>query len=162
MSVRLELNDSERKHSYSKYYDLPMTPVPEEKMAILAKGPIDPSLALRIEDRNDLFRPGYLECETGYCIMEDGTGYLANHTFMPGVTREMFEWWFAWHSVEDLRYRIWDPEDHYYARNQNMERVLDASLPMRERTWGTQHVILEDIGGGADDLILNFEYPDKM
>lgn len=112
-----------------------------------------PSLALRIEDRNDLFRPGYLECETGYCIMEDGSGYLANHTFMPGVTREMFEWWFAWHSVEDLRYRIWDPEDHYYARNQNMERVLDASLPMRERTWGTQHVILEDIGSGTDFII---------
>ena len=68
---------------------------------------------------------------------------------MPGVTPEMFEWWFAWHGLEDLRYRIWDPEDHYYARQQNRARTLDQSLPMRERTWGTCHHVKEDIGGGV-------------
>ena len=55
------------------------------------------SLALKIEDRNKLFEPGYLPCEIGYCVMEDGSAYLANRTEMPGVTPEMFEWWFAWH-----------------------------------------------------------------
>lgn len=162
MAVRPELKAEERKFSYSKYYDLPMTPIPEEKMGILAKGPIDASLALRIENRNDLFKPGYLDCEIGYCVAENGTGYLANLTFMPGVTKEMFEWWFAWHSLEDLRYRIWDPEDHFYARTQNRDKVLDSSVPMREKTWGTKHHVLEDIGGGPDELILNFEYPDKL
>ena len=35
---------------------------------------------------------------------------------MPGVTSEMLDWWFPWHSVgSDLRYKIWDPEDHYFA-----------------------------------------------
>ena len=148
MSKRPELTAAERALPYAKFYDLPITPIPEEKLAVLAAGPIDPSLALKIEDRNDLFKPGYLPCEIGYCVMPNGTGFLANRTEMPGVTPEMFEWWFAWHSLEDLRYRIWDPEDHYYARQQMREKTLDQSLPMRERTWGTVHHVLEDIGPG--------------
>ena len=162
MSQRPVLTAEERALPYSKFYDLPITPIPAEKIAILEAGPIDPSLALKIQDRNDLFKPGYLPCEVGYCVMEDGTGYLANKTEMPGVTAEMFEWWMAWHSLEDLRYRIWDPEDHFYARNQMPERVLDDSLSMRERTWGTQHFVLEDIGAGPDELILNFRYPHEL
>ena len=125
MSKRPELTAAERALPYAKFYDLPITPIPEEKLAVLAAGPIDPSLALKIEDRNDLFKPGYLPCEIGYCVMPNGTGFLANRTEMPGVTPEMFEWWFAWHSLEDLRYRIWDPEDHYYARQQMREKTLD-------------------------------------
>lgn len=162
MSTRPALTPEERTLSYSKYYDLPITPIPEEKRAILKAGPIDPKLALHIENRNDLFKPGYLDCEIGWCVMEDGTGYLSNLTPMPSVTPEMFEWWFAWHSLEDMRYRIWDPEDHFYARQQMREKTLDASLPMRERTWGTVHHVLEDIGAGPDELILNFRYPHEL
>lgn len=134
MSQRPVLTPEERALSYAKYYDLPITPIPQEKLAILEGGPIDPSLALKIEDRNDLFLPGYLPCETGYCVMPNGTGYLANRTEMPGVTPEMFEWWFAWHGLNDMRYRIWDPEDHFYARQQNPDKVLDPGVPMREKT----------------------------
>lgn len=162
MSKRPELTAAERALPYAKFYDLPITPIPEEKLAVLAAGPIDPSLALKIEDRNDLFKPGYLPCEIGYCVMPDGTSFLANRTEMPGVTPEMFEWWFAWHSLEDLRYRIWDPEDHYYARQQMREKTLDQSLPMRERTWGTVHHVLEDIGPGPDELVLEFRYPHEL
>ena len=162
MSQRPVLTPEERALSYAKYYDLPITPIPQEKLAILEGGPIDPSLALKIEDRNDLFLPGYLPCETGYCVMPNGTGYLANRTEMPGVTPEMFEWWFAWHGLNDMRYRIWDPEDHFYARQQNPDKVLDPSVPMREKTWGTVHHVLEGIGGGPDELILEFRYPHEL
>lgn len=94
--------------------------------------------------------------------MEDGTGYLANRTEMPGVTPEMFDWWFAWHGLEDMRYRIWDPEDHFYARQQMPEKVLDPKVPMKEKTWGTVHIVREDIGAGPDDLVLNFRYPHEL
>ena len=57
MSKRPELTAAERALPYAKFYDLPITPIPEEKLAVLAAGPIDPSLALKIEDRNDLFKP---------------------------------------------------------------------------------------------------------
>ena len=74
----------------------------------------------------------------------------------------MFEWWFAWHGLNDMRYRIWDPEDHFYARQQMPEKVLDPSVPMREKTWGTVHHVLEDIGAGPDQLILEFRYPHEL
>jgi len=162
MSQRPELTEEDRKKSYAKYYDLPIAPIPEEKQAIIMGEPMDPSLALPIEKRNDLFIPGYLPCESGYCVLENGTAYVANLTKMPGVTTEMFEWWFAWHGLEDLRYRIWDPEDHFYARQQMPEKVQNPDVPMREKTWGTVHLVLEDIGGGADELVLNFRYPHEL
>ena len=153
MPQRPALTPQERALPYAKLYDLPITPIPAEKLAILEGGPMDPSLALKLEDRSDLFLPGCLPCEIGWCVMPDGTGYLANRTEMPGVTPEMFEWWFAWHSLEDL---------HYYARQQNRARALDRSLPMRERTWGTSHHVKEDVGGGPDELILEFRYPREL
>ena len=159
MPARPQLKPEERALSYAKYYDLPITPIPPEKLAVLQAGPIDPKLALPIERRNDLFNPGYLDCEVGWCVMENGTGYLANLTPMPGVTPEMFNWWFAWHGLEDMRYRIWDPEDHFYARQQNPDRIKDPGVPMREKNWGTVHFVLEDIGPGPDELVLNFQYP---
>lgn len=59
MSQRSELSKEDRALSYSKYYDLPITPIPEEKLAILKAGPMDPKQALPIEKCNDLFIPGY-------------------------------------------------------------------------------------------------------
>lgn len=162
MAERRPLTEEEKKLSYAKYYDLPMTPIPEDKLAILAAGPLSEEQMLPIEERGKLFDEGYFETEAGYGVFENGTAYVANCTQMPGVTPEMFEWWFAWHGLEDMRYRIWDPEDHYYARQQNRERALDASLPMRERTWETVHEVLEDIGPGPDKLILEFRDPAVM
>ena len=42
------------------------------------------------------------------------------------------------------------------------EKTLDQSLPMRERTWGTVHHVLEDIGPGPDELVLEFRYPHEL
>lgn len=162
MSSRPPLSAAERKLSYAKFYDLPLTPVDPAKLKVLANGPLNPAEALPIERRNDLFLPGYLPGETGFCVLENGAGYISNLTKMPGVTPAMFDWWFAWHSLEYLRYRIWDPEDHYYARQQMRAKTLDQSLPMRERTWGTVHHIQEDIGLGVENIILNFRYPHEM
>ena len=33
---------------------------------------------------------------------------------------------------------------------------------MREKTWGTVHVVREDIGPGPDDLVLEFRYPHEL
>jgi len=159
MKKRPPLTEHQKKFSYSKYYYLPMAPIPEYKLAILAAGPIDPGKALKIENRTELQEPGYQECESGYCVMEDGSGYVANYTLMPQATIEMAEWWFVWHSLEDVRYKIWDPEDHIYARNLHREKALDRTLPMRERIYGCSHDILEDIGGGPVKIMLDFKRP---
>ena len=62
MPQRAPLTAEERALPYAKFYDLPITPIPEEKLAVLSGGPMDPALAMKIEDRNDLFLPGDLPC----------------------------------------------------------------------------------------------------
>lgn len=42
MSQRPVLTPEERALSYAKYYDLPITPIPQEKLAILEGGPSRP------------------------------------------------------------------------------------------------------------------------
>lgn len=160
--MKPELTTNEKKFTYSKYFDQPMAPIPQEKLDILAGGPLSEDKMLKLTERAKLFEPGYLEGETGYGVMADGTGYVANLTYMPGVTKEMFEWWFAWHCLEDARYKIWDPEDHYYARTQDVKTAMNKALPMRERTWGTTHEVREDMGNGPQDMIIEFKKPSEM
>jgi hypothetical protein len=117
---------------YAKYYYRePKAPAPE-KLATMAK-PIDPSQALRIEDRNDLLNSGYLEAEAGWCIMPDGSAYVANHTEMPGVTVDMFLWWFAWHALEPMRYKIWYRPSHYLVQPTPASRELLTTTSHQDR-----------------------------
>ena len=90
MGKKVPITEEQRRLSYAKYYDQDMAPVPSDKLALL-ETPMDPAKALNIHDRNRLFDEGYMDVETGYCVMEDGSGYIANHTKMPGVTVEMFD-----------------------------------------------------------------------
>lgn len=151
------VTEEDTKKSYFKYYLRDMTaPAPE---AYQQMHYITPDKALPFSERNHLFDPGYMEVEKGFTIMPDGTGYLANLTKMPGVTTEMFDWWFAWHSLDNLRYTIWDPDDHYKAENMNLARATDESLSYRERLWDVTHDIIEDTGMGPDGIYINFKYP---
>lgn len=161
MDKRVGITEAQRNLSYAKYYDKPLAEVPKVKTAF-AEHAMDPAKALKIQDRNKLFDPGYFEVETGYCVMEDGTGYICNLTPMPNVTVEMFDWWFAWHGLGDFRYTIWDPEDHYEARSTNLAQGRCPNLSLKEKYWGTTHLIKEDIGFGPDHLYANFTRPAYM
>ncbi len=158
---KVPLKEEDKKKSYYKYYEQDLAPFDPAKMEKMRKG-LTPDKALPFKDRNKLFDPGYFEDEVGWCVMPDGTGYISNLTKMPGVTVEMFDWWFAWHSLDDLRYTIWDPEDHYYARTMNRARALDPDLSPRERLWDTTHDILEDTGLGPEGLYINFKNPGDL
>ena len=157
-----ELTKVEKTKPFAKYFYRPMTPAPQEIYELLDKGPIDPSLALNIKDRNELLNPGYLPCERGFCLMPDGTGFIAMLTEMPGVTMEMIEWWFVWHGLEDLRYSIWCPDDHLgiHVRDDGLERRLDTTLSLKERNWNTTDVVYEDIGTGPMLLDISFMSPE--
>lgn len=158
---RIPVTNEQMKYSYSKYYDKPLAPVPAEKL-LSGETPMDPGKALKIKDRNKLFDPGYFEVETGYCVMEDGTGYICNLTKMPGVTVEMFDWWFAWHGLGDMRYTIWHPYAHHGAISCNLVQGRSPKLSLKEKYWGTTHLIREDLGFGPDDLFASFKRPGEM
>lgn len=158
------ITDEEAKLPYAKYFSQPMAKIPQEKLDIWKASAADSSEALPFDQRGafqDAETPGL---SGGFCIAPDGSGFVANTTYMPGVTAEMFNWWFGWHSVtSDLRYKIWDPEDHYHARADKVEYVKDPSVPVSEKTWGVNHTIKEDIGlGGPEDILLCFRRPSEL
>ena len=101
MAVR-QLTPEEEAKPYAKYYHRPLTPPDPDLIAqIRPDVQIDPALALPPERISDLLDPGYHEVETGWCVMPNGSGYLAVHNRMPGVTVEMLDWWFWWHSMAE-------------------------------------------------------------
>lgn len=145
---------------YYKYYAQDMAEIPEEKIAVRDGGPSE--LKAVPFDQKDLYLAGQDDdfCQVGYGIMDDGTGFVCNTTYMPGVTPEMLDWWFPWHSVgSDLRYKMWDREDHYFARADNVPYVCDPDVPMNQKTWGVNHYIIENIGLGPEFLKLQFLRP---
>lgn len=157
-----ELTAAEKSKPYSKYFYQAMAPAPKATMDLLAKGPIDPALALPVQERNGILNPGSLPTEIGYCMMADGSGFVAMKTEMPGVTSEMINWWFFWHGLESLRYKIWDLDDHYavHVLEKDLPRRLDMRLTARERNWSTTDVVDEDIGTGSVVLYISFMSPE--
>ena len=163
MAKKVPVTNSDRKKSYFKYYAQDIYVGEAEKYEKITKEPLDNSIAHRIQDRNDLFNPGYMEGEFGWWQLEDGTAMIANQTFFPDLTGEMFDWWFAWHPIDRLRYACWDNEDHYDVYLEDYDKALDMSKSMRERHWGSVHHIWEDIGmGQADYLVIHFEKPSDL
>ncbi len=156
MSGKVGVSQEEKSLPYFKYFEQPLAPIPQEKLDLLEKGPSQvPAVPFA---QSGLFLSGQdgEYCQMGYGVAEDGTGFVCNQTYMPGVTGEMLDWWFPWHSVgSDLRYKIWDPEDHYFARADRADYVCDpegshepenlGSEPLHHRRRGSGPGFLEAV-----------------
>jgi len=157
---KVGVSQEEKKLPYYKYFEQELALAPEEKLNVLKSG-VSKCPAVPFE-KKDLFLAGkdHEYCQVGFGIQPDGTGFVCNTTYMPDVTGEMLDWWFPWHSVgSDLRYKIWDPQDHYFARADRADYVCDPNVPMNQKTWGVNHYVLEDVGAGPDFLKLCFKSP---
>jgi hypothetical protein len=120
---RLELTPEEKRLPLAKYFDLPLYGPGPLQQQLIDAGPMDPRVAIKAKDFLDLLQPSrYQEIEYGYCMMEDGTGYLAVYTTYPNCTPEMLAWWFRWLNVHskgmpegqgNLKYKVWNPADHW-------------------------------------------------
>lgn len=159
-----ELTEEEKKRPYSKYHYKELGTIDEENLAKLNNGPCDPTLALDIKDRDKMLIPGYLPVETGWCLMEDGSGFTATKTFFPGATPEMFQWWFAWHPLEDLRYDIWCPNCHTHIHMDNPDSNKDASkIPLISRNYGKTHYPVEGFSlDTAEEIVIRFYSPQNF
>ena len=159
--MAVPVTQEEMRSPLYEYYQLDIAPTPPEKAAQIMAGNFDPAGALHPRDMNRLFDEGYLPGEFGWWSLEDGGMVLANLTPMPGVKPEMFDWWFAWHGLASMRYKIWDKDDHYYCQTRNPEVALNDSLSMKERYWNTTHDIKEAMLDGQEpvDVCLTFVPP---
>lgn len=159
--MKVPVTQEEKRLSYYKYYERDLAPISEEGLKRMEAGPEDPSRLLPFDRRNDFIKGQDQEfCQNGFGIFEDGTGTVCARMFMPRVTPEMLDWWFPWHSVgSDLRYKIWDPEDHYFVYAHPAEKVLDPSVPVRQKTWGVTHYLMENVGRDPQFVQIRFARP---
>lgn len=154
-----DLFEAEKENPCAVYYYRKTAPLPAALLKAIDDGPIDPADALSFKNINRLCDPGYLPAETGYCVMPDHVRYTAVLTDMPGVTGAMIDWWFCWHALDPLRYKIWYPGSHMSNSVKDRERLEDASLPYRERYRNNPQYPVEDIGIGPDILSITFVPP---
>jgi len=161
--LKQELSTEEKAKSYAHYYYRKPALPSEEQLAPMAHC-MDTAKALVIEDRNDLMNPGYLAGESGWCILPNGSGFVANHLKMPGVTVDMVNWWFAWHSLDDLRYKIWFPEGHFgiSVSEEDRAKVLDPNRMITEKFQGLTHHVVEDVGIGPENIYISFMTPENF
>lgn len=61
--------------------------------------------------------------EVGVCQFPDGSWSASMVYPMPGVTKEMIDWWFWWHCQETLRYQVWFPGDHISIKYNKKDRA---------------------------------------
>ena len=159
-----ELTPEEEAKPYAKYFYREITP-PAPGALDCMQEPMDPAKALPIERLNDMLDPGYHEVEAGWCALPQGGLYVANHLKMPGVTVEMIDWWFGWHGLEDLRYKLWYPPGHFGVSMGERHRaiVLDPDTPPKKKFQGITHYVLEDTNGPCvEKIAISFMTPEDV
>ena len=160
------LTAEEEARPFAKYYYEEIKR-PDPAHYALMDEPMDAARAFGPEEINRMLHPDRLEAEeveTGWCNLPDGAGYIANKIFYPGATADMVDWWFAWHPLEDLRYRIWYPPQHAGIMLSPLDRarILDPDIPNREKNWGVVHNVTENCDCGFENIDIAFRTPADM
>jgi phloretin hydrolase len=165
-ATRPPLTPEEEARPFAKYY-YEAIKQPDPAHLALMDEPMDASRAFGPEEIDrllDIARLETEEVEIGWCVLPNGAGYIANKIFYPGVTADMIDWWFAWHPLEDLRYRIWYPPQHAGIMLSPIDRarILDPSIPNREKNWGAVHNVTENCDCGYENIDIEFRSPADM
>ncbi|HKO91836.1 MAG TPA: hypothetical protein VJU61_11815 [Polyangiaceae bacterium] len=145
---------------YARYFDGELWL--HEAVLPTLRAPMPLEHALAPEDVNKLLDPGYHEVETGYCELPDGTAYVASLVPFPGVTGEMYSWWFWWHSVESARYTLWYPHNHVSVQPLRPELLTAPGLSHTQRYVGTTHHVGEYIGAHFLRVAIRFVDPAEL
>lgn len=162
ISKKVPVTDDDKKKSYYKYYLKDMEAIPGDKLNKAFRGPISFMKALPFDERNSLFEEGYFEEEVGYCVLPDGTGYVSDLNYMPGVTPEMIDWWFAWRGLDPLRYIIVNPENNVQAITMQRDKAFDSDLSYCEKYWDTTQTVVKKSEMGPIIEYLNFKCPSDL
>lgn len=157
---RPELNDADKREPYAGYFHREPAAIPSSVISDIQNSPYPREFALPFEKINDLLNPGYLSMENGYSIMQDNSVFVAVRTEMPDVTGDMLDWWFWWHSLNPLRYKIWYPECHFgISIAADRDEYSGRKGPYAERYRNTTNYPVEDIGIGKETLSIKFVPP---
>lgn len=162
--MKVPIKPEDRLKSYYKYYEQGIVSPTPEIMEMVAKSKGTAEEAIEAADMNNFLSLERLPAGTGYYPLKAGGLLVAGNIPMPGVTADMLWWWFAWHGLEPFRYSIWDPEDHFSVaiNEEGRRRALDPNIPLKEKTWGATHTVVEAIGETPDEITIMFKNPTDM
>ena len=147
-----ELSPEEKALPSSRFYtDYPLYPPNPLQQQILDAGPMDVKDAIPIEHWLDwLTVSGYRKVMYGYTMMPDGSGFYIEYSVNPptwqGAWRRWYGKWYNQHSKSmpadkgNLRYKIWNPLDHWDHRFVNGKDDKDG-------VWSLETL---DLGAGGD------------
>ena len=136
----------------NEFFERPLAPA-EEGVLLALRRPMTPRQALPLSDKDRLLDPAAMSTETGWCVMDDGVGYVAVRTPMPGTTAAMWDWWFDWQRRDPRRYQVWYPPAHFGIT------YTPSPVPRAKPYWGAIHYPDEDIGMGREVLRIDFMDP---
>jgi hypothetical protein len=134
------------------YLNPTLQPISEAVLEARQKGGQDPRRFLPFERATELMNSGYHEVETGYCLSEDGSAYVAVLTDMPQVTPTMWHWWFGWHGDDSRKYKLWHPHAHISAQWQD-------KIVGRQEYVDRVSLIEEYIGSNVEKIAIQFKRP---
>jgi hypothetical protein len=158
----LGYRDADRAKSYAEFFREETLPIQPHVRDVLLAGMAPTEYGYRPADAvRMLTRPGHHAMETGWTILDDGTVAVGVLTDMPGVTGEMWDWWFGWHSCESARYKLWHPQAHQFSAV-GQPRSGDRALTDRQRYLGNVSYVDEYVGGWLVPLAIRFVDPARM
>lgn len=147
---------------YAEFFQAQTQPIQAQAKEALIAGPAASEYGLRLGELVDVMeRPGYQPMETGYTINADGHIVVSVLTRMPGVTGEMWDWWFGWHGTQTARYKLWHPEAHAFSAMAD-DRSQDRTLTDRQRYIDNCSYVDEYLGEALTPLTVRFIDPQKV
>ena len=116
--------------------------------------PITPDDFLDTEER----------AKNGWCMLNNGVGYLAVEQKLPGVSEEMLQWMFAWQGLDPLNYTVLWPAAHHSAAVSDVDRqkIRNPMVSMEHKCQGITVFTVEDSPIGLQDNITIYLSPEKM
>ncbi len=101
---------------WGSFFNPEMAALPSHIVTALEHGPQAAPVLLDFDDAATILDEGYQQTENGYGHLRDGGIQVSARTDMPGVTPQMWSWWFGWHGSDARRYKLWHPRAHVSAR----------------------------------------------
>lgn len=147
--------------AYDKFWNPQMAPLPKHAAEAVCRGPMAPELFIGLDETKYLLRAGNDKTENGYALTPDGGLLIAINTEMPETEPEMVDWWFAWHSDEPERYKLWHPKAHMHARWEDGKVARDYKNP-RTIYQGRTSIVDEYVGSELGTYAIQFIAPSDL
>lgn len=112
------------------------------------------------DNKNEILKSPKMYRQAGFVKYEKGY-YVAMYCDMPGIDKNMLDWWFWWHPQADERYKAWFPGAHKkigYAKENENYFSLSAQPLFKDNVQYPR----ETIGGQTATLRISFVSPEEF